>query len=131
MGTRREGLTKQAFVSYRDETVSVSCPYGRVQRIVTGGRGGTANVHVVTVSKGDEHVHADYDETYYVLNGQGTITLDGKTHSVRPGAVVFIPAGTSHSLAASPDNCLEFVIFGTPGMPIDDPRATPRKNQTR
>lgn len=33
---------------------------------------------------------------------------------LRPGAVVVIPAGIRHSLQASPDHELEFVIFGTP-----------------
>lgn len=116
---------KQALVRYHDETAPIDCPYGEVRRIVTGGAGGVANVHVVTVTEGKPHVHAGYDEVYYVLSGTGTITLDGESHALRPGAVAVIPAGLPHSLTASDGTPLEFIIFGTPPMSIDDPRARP------
>ena len=118
--------SKAAAVRYRDETNAISCPYGHVQRIVTGGEGGVANVHVVTVTAGGRHFHAAYDEVYYVLAGDGTITLDNQPRPLRPGAVVVIPAGVPHSIQALPGQELEFVIFGTPPVPIDDQRAAPQ-----
>ncbi|MDZ7620045.1 MAG: hypothetical protein U1E05_23840 [Patescibacteria group bacterium] len=42
---------KQPLVRYRDQTEPLDCPFGQVQRIVTGGQGGVANVHVVKVTK--------------------------------------------------------------------------------
>ena len=119
---------KAAMVRYRDETNPISCPYGHVERIVTGGEGGIANVHVVKVTAGGRHFHADYDEVYYVLSGEGTINLDQHEHALRPGAVVIIPAGVPHSLQALPEQELEFIIFGTPPMPIADERATPKSS---
>jgi mannose-6-phosphate isomerase-like protein (cupin superfamily) len=41
--------------------------------------------------------------------------------------VVVIPAGVPHSLEAAAGSELEFVIFGTPPMAIEDERARPRK----
>jgi hypothetical protein len=41
--------------------------------------------------------------------------------------VAVIPAGMPHSLEASSNEELEFVIFGTPPMSIDDERAKPVK----
>jgi quercetin dioxygenase-like cupin family protein len=64
---------------------------------------------------------------YYVLSGTGTITLGQETHPLRPGSVAVIPAGVPHSLAAEPGQELEFVIFGTPPMTMDDERARPVK----
>lgn len=119
---------KNAIVHYRDETESITCPYGHVQRVVTGGEGGIANVHVVSVTAGGRRFHAEYDEVYYVLNGEGTITLDRQEHPLRPGAVVIIPAGVPHSLQASPAHELEFVIFGTPPVPITDERTAPQSS---
>jgi quercetin dioxygenase-like cupin family protein len=49
------------------------------------------------------------------------------THPLRPGTVVVIPAGVRHSLDADPGQELEFVIFGTPPMTMDDERAKPVK----
>jgi quercetin dioxygenase-like cupin family protein len=118
---------KLPLVQHRDQTASLDCPFGHVQRIVTGGEGGVANVHVVKVTQGTSHRHMGYDEVYYVLSGTGTITLDGQVHAVRPGSVAVIPANVLHSLAADPGQELEFIIFGTPPLPMDDPRATPQK----
>ncbi len=118
---------KQALVRYRDQTETLDCPFGHVKRIVTGGAGGVANVHVVKVARGMPHAHAGYDEVYYVLAGVGTITLDRETHPLRPGSVVVIPAGVPHSLKATAGEDLEFVIFGVPPVALDDDRARPRK----
>lgn len=37
-------------------------------------------------------------ETYYVVEGEGVITLDGTEHTVRPGSAVYIPAGAEHGV---------------------------------
>lgn len=70
----------------------------------------------------------------YILGcGDGSLytgsprTLDQKTHPLRPGTVVVIPANVLHSLEADPGHELEFVIFGSPPIPIEDERAKPRK----
>jgi mannose-6-phosphate isomerase-like protein (cupin superfamily)/N-acetylglutamate synthase-like GNAT family acetyltransferase len=123
LGDERWFGYRKPLVRRRDQTEPKECPFGHVQRIVTGGEGGIANIHVVKVIKGLPHVHAGYDEVYYVLSGLGTITLGQETHPLRPGSVVVIPAGVPHSLEASAGEELEFVIFGTPPMSMEDPRA--------
>jgi quercetin dioxygenase-like cupin family protein len=118
---------KRPLVGHRDETPPSDWPFGQMQRIVTGGKGGVANVHVVAKLKGlPTFYHTGYDEIYYVLSGEGTVTLDGRTNRLRPGSVVVIPAGVSHSLQADPGQELEFVIFGSPPLPVDDEQAKPR-----
>ncbi len=116
----------EGYISYRDETQAIDCPYGHVERIVTGGAGGIANVHVVTVTKGGRHYHAEYDEVYYVLRGEGTITLGTEVKELRPGAAVVIPRGLEHDLDAKPGSELEFIIFGTPACSVDSEEARPR-----
>ena len=118
---------KEPLVRYADETAPISCPYGNVKRVVTGGLGGVANVHIVNVSLGSLHFHLGYDEVYYVLSGTGRITMSGVPHALRPGAVVVIPAGVPHELVADDGQSLEFIIFGTPAMDFSDERAKPRK----
>jgi len=118
---------KQPLVRQRQDVEPIDCPFGHVQRVVTGGEGGVANVHVVKITKGLPHFHDGYDEAYYFLSGTGTITLENETSPVRPGTVAIIPAGVPHSLEAAPGSELEFVIFGTPPMSLEDERAKPRK----
>ena len=52
LGDERWFNYRQPLVHHRDETSPIDCPFGRVQRIVTGGDGGVANVHVVRITKG-------------------------------------------------------------------------------
>ena len=60
---------KLPLVHHRDETPPIDCPFGHVQRIVTGGEGGVANVHVVKITKGTPHLHQGYEETATVNSG--------------------------------------------------------------
>ena len=122
--SRREHA-KSPLVAYLDQTPALRCPYGQVRRIVTGGAGGVANVHVVSVTQGTSHLHRGYDEIYYVLSGHGMLTLGDEQYRLQPGAVAVIPAGLPHALKADADEMLEFIIFGTPPMSIDDDRARP------
>jgi mannose-6-phosphate isomerase-like protein (cupin superfamily) len=112
-------------VRYLDEAAALDCPYGKTRRVVTGGAGGVANVHVVRVSRGKPHIHRGYDEVYFVLAGHGRIHLGKREFALRPGAVAVIPAGTVHSLEADRGDALEFVIFGVPPVPVEDKRARP------
>lgn len=114
-------------VRYRDETPARDCPYGEVQRLITGGEGGVANIHVVRVTKGEAHVHEGYDEAYYVLSGRGKLTAGDDIQRLCPGAAAVIPAGTVHALEVEGGEPLEFVIFGVPPLPLDDPRARPHR----
>jgi len=45
----------EPLVRHRDQTAPIDCPYGHVQRIVTGGEGGVANVHAVKITKRTPH----------------------------------------------------------------------------
>jgi len=127
---KQEGLIlkKKAIVRYLEKTNAIPCPYGDVKRVITGGEG-SANVHIVSVTKGKEHVHKAYEETYYILSGKGTITLDGDTWEAKAGTVVYIPAGMSHSLESTSPDPFVFIIFGTPPMSIEDDRARPISKQ--
>jgi quercetin dioxygenase-like cupin family protein len=117
---------KAPIVRHCDEVEPMDCPYGSTCRVVTAGEGGVANVHIIRVTRGLPHIHAGYDEVYYVLAGTGTISIDGTSHPLRPGSVAVIPAGAVHSLEADPGAAFEFVIFGTPPVSLDDERARPQ-----
>jgi quercetin dioxygenase-like cupin family protein len=55
----------------------------------------------ITLQRGDEgtgpppHSH-DWDEAFYVLNGEIRFVCDGQAHVCRPGTLVHIPRGTVH-----------------------------------
>jgi quercetin dioxygenase-like cupin family protein len=48
-------------------------------------------------------------EIYYVLEGRGTVTLDGAEHDVAAGAAVFIPGDCEHGIRNDGASPLRFL----------------------
>lgn len=46
------------------------------------------------------HRHEHKDECFDVVEGQGTLLLDGKEIAGLPGTMVYVPAGVEHGLRA-------------------------------
>lgn len=53
--------------------------------------------HAVDIDGAKPHYHKMATELYYVLEGQGSVTLDGVPHEVHKGSLVHIPPGVVHS----------------------------------
>jgi quercetin dioxygenase-like cupin family protein len=51
----------------------------------------------------ERHYHAESEEIYYVLDGSGTMELDGEEREVAPGDAILIPPGARHTITAGPD----------------------------
>lgn len=60
------------------------------------------------------HLHADHDETFYVLEGELLLHIDGVEQTAGPGAVVWIPRGVPHALLVTSE-LARSVWFITPG----------------
>lgn len=53
-------------------------------------------VYVLVAPEPDrQQPHAD-DELYVVLDGRGTLEVEGETFDVKPGSAIFVPAGADH-----------------------------------
>ncbi len=46
-----------------------------------------------------EHVHADEDDSFYVLEGELTFSVDGEEVVAGPGTFVLVPPGVPHGFA--------------------------------
>lgn len=65
-----------------------------------------------------EHTHDASAELIYILEGQGTMTLDGQAQPVRAGMAIYIPAGVKHSLSVDTKiEPLRALQVYTPGGP--------------
>lgn len=58
--------------------------------------GAAAWAHAVDIEGAREHYHKQGTELYYVLDGEGSVVLDGVEHAVRKGSLVHIPPGVVH-----------------------------------
>src|SRR5687768_8877591 len=64
------------------------------------------------------HVHPDEDETFYVLEGELLVHIDGTEHTAGPGAVAFIPRGTPHAFLVISEEA-RWLGFVTPGVAVE------------
>lgn len=64
--------------------------------------------------------HLSFDQLFVVLKGTGEVTIGGKTNSVKPTTVVFIPLATQHSVRCTSDEGLEYFFFNVwkNGIPV-------------
>ena len=62
------------------------------------------------------HVHADDDETIYVIEGQLTAILDGEAKTLSPGESIFLKRGIPHQLMNPGDRPIRYILIGTPSV---------------
>jgi quercetin dioxygenase-like cupin family protein len=57
-----------------------------------------------------EHSHG-HEHEVFVLEGEGTVTIDGRQHPLRPGTAVFVPPGRPHQFRAGGGTALKFLCL--------------------
>jgi len=66
------------------------------------------------------HYHAQAEEIYLLLEGEGEMEVDGERRRVGPGDAVLIPPGSWHEIRAGPDGPLRFLCCCAPPYRDDD-----------
>jgi mannose-6-phosphate isomerase-like protein (cupin superfamily) len=69
---------------------------GGGHQIVHASPGLEVDLYVLVAPEPDRQQPHEEDELYVVLDGSGVLDLQGKQIEVRPGQVVFVPAGARH-----------------------------------
>ena len=70
--------------------------------------------------RGKMHHHSNADNVYIVKKGEGTLTVEDKTYTIREDDVVYIPAGMRHSLSNLSKRPFEiFEIYAPSGRHFD------------
>lgn len=72
--------------------------------------------HAVDIDGARPHYHKVATELYYVLEGSGTVTLDGVAHDVQQGSLVHIPPGVVHAA----EGRMRVLVVGIPTIGEDD-----------
>jgi quercetin dioxygenase-like cupin family protein len=56
-----------------------------------------------------EHLHPDTEEIWLILEGHGTVILDGQPSPAGPGDLFLTKAGHTHGLCNGPDGPMTYV----------------------
>lgn len=73
-------------------------------------------VHAVDIDGAKPHYHKVATELYYVLEGEGSVLLDGVEHPVRKGSLVHIPPGVVHGAIGR----MRVLVVGVPDISDGD-----------
>ncbi len=65
------------------------------------------------------HTHP-YEETFVIVAGSATFTVDGQDVEASAGTIVVVPAGGVHSFRTGPDGLRSVNIHGSPRMQQTD-----------
>ncbi len=111
-------MPKRFEISRPSELPAVACPCGKARRAFVDDPDRIASLHVTDISiDARTHYHKRLTEIYYVLEGQGTMELDGEHHPVRPGDAILIKPGCRHRAVGS----LRVIVVAVPTFdPADE-----------
>lgn len=73
-------------------------------------------VHTVDIDGAKLHYHKRATEIYYVLEGEGSLSLDGVEYPVYKGSIVHIPPGVVHGAKGR----MRVLVVGIPDIRDDD-----------
>ena len=62
----------------------------------------------------ETHAHKVQEQIYHVLEGEGSMEIEGRRRIVRRHDVIFIPPGVSHSICNNGISDLTFIVVTTP-----------------
>jgi|ERR1051326_1841985 mannose-6-phosphate isomerase-like protein (cupin superfamily) len=69
---------------------------GLIRPLIEENHQAAAEVHHLEITDAKLHYHERTDEIYYILGGQGRMTLDGSEIELHEGVVVYVPRGIRH-----------------------------------
>ena len=74
---------------------------GEIRCIIEEKDGAAGEVHMVQITDAKLHYHERTDEFYYVVDGKGTMLLDGEQIELHRGVVVYVPRGVKHKASGN------------------------------
>ncbi len=77
-----------------------------------------AEATVFAGSSTQRHYHRASEEFYFILEGSGTMEVDGSQREIRSGDAIVIPPGTFHQISAS--ETLRFLCCCAPPYSHED-----------
>ena len=104
-------------IAQLDEIPPTRCPCGFARRAFASPENSVATLHLVDIEQDSEtHYHKKTSEIYLILEGEGSIELDGKIFPVKPMTAIFIKPGCRHRAIGA----LKILNIPVPAFDIED-----------
>ena len=66
------------------------------------------------------HYHLETEEVYYILQGEGRMSVGGDTREVAAGDAIFIPRGSTHTLENTGQTPMTILLVCGPAYAYED-----------
>jgi mannose-6-phosphate isomerase-like protein (cupin superfamily) len=66
------------------------------------------------VHPGVKEIHDKAEHAFYILKGEGIISIDDKDYKLRPDTVIYVPAGSTHILENTGEEILRWIVIYAP-----------------
>ena len=80
----------------------------------TGGNFALIEIRVLPGGGPPPHLHRNEDETFYILEGELQLWVDGRTLNAAAGACVFAPRGIPHRFTNATQAPTRFLVIASP-----------------
>lgn len=76
--------------------------------------------YVTIIDKSKPHLHKKTEEIYFVLKGNGIMTVDDESCNVEKDDIISIPQNKFHTIEKTSNGALELIVVTHPKFDIDD-----------
>jgi mannose-6-phosphate isomerase len=88
-------------------------PWGRYEVLQEGATYKVKSLHVSPGKRLSYQRHQKRNEHWYITDGSGEVTLDGKVQQVSRGSIIEVPQGTLHRISNTGNSELIFIEVQT------------------
>mgnify|MGYP002654374023 FL=1 len=88
-------------------------PWGRYEVLQEGATYKVKSIHVLPGKRLSYQRHQKRSEHWYVTDGNGEVTLDGKVEQVSRGSIIQVPQGSLHRISNTGSSELIFIEVQT------------------
>ena len=74
------------------------------------------SLHFWSLKENDTQTPHSQDEAYFVIKGRGTLTIDGRKFTLKPGDLIFVPKGAHHQFTDFEEEGLALLVIFAPNF---------------
>ena len=61
--------------------------------------------------EGPPHAHAEKDQVFYIVSGEGKVIVADEVYAVKPGCLVYVPTGSRHQSITTSKEPLGYILY--------------------
>lgn len=59
----------------------------------------------------EEHINDYYEEIYFIISGEGTMSVEGEEYKIKEGDAIYLPIKVNHGIINNSKDFLNYLVF--------------------